>query len=505
MASLAELPNLVGFFSYSREDDEDFRGELSAIRAAIGRNLAALLGRNKRQNFRLWQDVEAIAPGKLWETEIAKAIEESVFFIPIVTPRAVQSPYCKSEFESFLARERALARNDLVFPILYLPVPALRDEAERHNDRVLTIVAERQYVDWRSFRHLDVNAPTFGREIGGFCEKIAEALRETWISPERRRQLEAAAKRLVEDEKRIRQEAEATRQVEEIVARAKPGSFVVNLAKELFGDMKTETSQEPATRMPLTAAQERALRPGDSFEEGPFCPEMIVVPSGRFLMGAPAGQGYPWEYPQHEVTIPKPFAVAKFALTFEEWDFCAAFKGWVFTVSDGGYGRDRRPVINVTWEEAHAYVKWLSSVTRGAYRLLSEAEYEYAARAGAQTEFPWGNDIDLNGKPMANYHGCGSEWDNQTAPVASFPANSFGLYDMVGNTWEWTEDLWNESYEGAPADGSPWTSGDLSLRVVRGGSWDQGPGALRPVTRFRANQSAAGSILGFRVARTLAP
>jgi hypothetical protein len=123
MASLAELPNLVGFFSYSREDDEDYRGELSAIRAAIGRNLAALLGRSKQQNFRLWQDVEPIAPGKLWDTEITTAIEEAVFFIPIVTPRAVQSPYCKSEFESFLARERAIARNDLVFPILYLPVP----------------------------------------------------------------------------------------------------------------------------------------------------------------------------------------------------------------------------------------------------------------------------------------------------------------------------------------------------------------------------------------------
>ena len=104
MASLADLPNLKGFFSYSREDDEDFRRELSAMRAAIGRNLAALLGRKKRQDFDLWQDVDAIAPGKMWEREIAKAIEESVFFIPIVTPRAVASPNCRSEFESFLAR-----------------------------------------------------------------------------------------------------------------------------------------------------------------------------------------------------------------------------------------------------------------------------------------------------------------------------------------------------------------------------------------------------------------
>jgi hypothetical protein len=193
MASLAELPNLVGFFAYSREGDEDFRGELSAIRSAIGRNLAALLGRSKRQNFRLWQDVEAIARGKLWETEIAKAIEEAVFFIPIVTPRAVQSPYCKSEFESFLARERAFGRDDLVFPILYIPVPALRDEAKRRNDRVLTIVAERQFVDWRSFRYDDVNSTAFRQKIGLFCEKVAKALNETWISPEERRELDAEA------------------------------------------------------------------------------------------------------------------------------------------------------------------------------------------------------------------------------------------------------------------------------------------------------------------------
>src|SRR5271165_1326783 len=124
MASLGELENLVGFFSYSREDDEDSRGRLSDLRDAIGRELASQLGRSKGQNFSLWQDVNAIAPGKLWEQEIAKAIEESAFFIPIVTPRAIASPYCKSEFESFLAREKALCRNDLVFPILYISVPA---------------------------------------------------------------------------------------------------------------------------------------------------------------------------------------------------------------------------------------------------------------------------------------------------------------------------------------------------------------------------------------------
>src|SRR6516165_1202636 len=156
MGSLAQLPELVGFFSYSREDDEAFRGSLSALRDAIQRDLSAQLGRTKR-NFRLWQDQVAIAPGKMWESQIAKAVEEAAFFIPIVTPRAVASKHCKFEFESFLARERALGRNDLVFPIHYILVPALLDEAEWRSDPVLSIVAKRQYVDWRPYRHVSVD------------------------------------------------------------------------------------------------------------------------------------------------------------------------------------------------------------------------------------------------------------------------------------------------------------------------------------------------------------
>ncbi len=214
MASLAQLPELVGFFSYSREDDEAFRGSLSALRDAIQRELSAQLGRTRR-NFRLWQDQEAIAPGKDWEAEITKAVEQSVFFIPIVTPRAVGSDYCKFEFASFVAREGALGRGGLVFPILWISVPALLDEAEWRADPVLSIVAKRQYVDWRSYRYVPVDTPAFGQAIDRFCGKIAETLRERWISPEERRQLEAEAKRRAEDEERIRQEAEAKRQSEE--------------------------------------------------------------------------------------------------------------------------------------------------------------------------------------------------------------------------------------------------------------------------------------------------
>jgi formylglycine-generating enzyme required for sulfatase activity len=534
MASLAQLPELVGFFSYSREDDEAFRGSLSALRDAIQRELSAQLGRRSGRNFRLWQDQEAIPPGKDWEAEITKAVEQSVFFIPIVTPRAVGSDYCKFEFSSFVAREGALGRGDLVFPILWISVPALLDETHWRDDAVLSIVAKRQYVDWRPFRHSAVDSPAFGQAIGHFCEKIAETLRERWISPDERRQLEAEARRRAEDEERVRQEAEAKRQAEER-ERLRREALAKQRAEEEARKREeaerqreipapvTVTAPAPAREKeesrvlanvtPLTAAQERALEAGDSFKEGADCPEMIVVPAGRFLMGSPAGQGFVRflmsspggqadERPQHEVTIAKPFAVAKFALTFDEWDACAAHGGCRPDVSNSGWGRGRRPVINVSWDDVQAYVKWLSSITGKPYRLLSEAEYEYAARAGTRTAYPWGNEIEA----MANCLSCGSQWDGkQTAPVGSFAANPFGLYDMVGNVWEWTEDCWNESYQGAPADGSAWTRGDCRRRVVRGGSWDDYPDFLRSASRFRFISVNRLNGLGFRVARTVTP
>jgi formylglycine-generating enzyme required for sulfatase activity len=510
MGSLAELDNLVGFFSYAREDDEDFRGELSAIRGAIGRNLAALLGKTKGRNFRLWQDVDAIAPGKLWKAEIDNAIEESAFFIPIVTPRAVQSPYCRNEFEAFLAREQALGRNDLVFPILFIPVPALKHATRTRNDRVLAIIAERQFVDWTSFGYEDISSPASRLQIRRLCEPIAERLHEPWLSPEERAQI---AKQRAEEE-RVRREAKAEEEARlgegaepdapTFLAPSPPAAFLTPSNGVLEPAPRTRERRSLASVAPLTAAQERALKPGDSFKEGGECPEMIVVRAGRFLMGSREGEGDGNEHPQHEVIIAKPFAVAKFAVTFDEWDACAASGGCRRDVSDQQWGRRRRPAINVSWDDARAYIKWLSSITGKPYRLLSEAEWEYAARAGSETKYPWGDNFQPNGKAMANARDSGSEWGGkQTAPVGSFPANAFGLHDMVGNVWEWVEDCWNGSYRGAPGDGSPWTSGDCSRRVVRGSSWFNYPGNLRSADRYGDYAGNRITVLGFRVARTL--
>jgi formylglycine-generating enzyme required for sulfatase activity len=172
--------------------------------------------------------------------------------------------------------------------------------------------------------------------------------------------------------------------------------------------------------------------------------------------------------------------------------------------SDEGWGRGRRPVINVSWDDAKAYVAWLSKKTGKSYRLLSGAEYEYATRAGTQTAYPWGNAIGTNN---ANCHACGSQWDaRQTAPVGSFAANGFGLYDMVGNVEEWMEDCYHDSYSGAPSDGSAWIEGaDCSRRIVRAGSWFFAPAFLRSAKRYWFTTDYRLNYLGFRVARTLAP
>lgn len=214
MPSLADLPELIGFFSYSRDDDEDSKGALSALRDQIQRELRGQLGRSFK-TFRLWQDKEAIAPGKLWESEIRNAISQSAFFIPIITPTVVKSPYCHFELEAFLAREQALGRSDLVFPILYIRVPALEDEAAVKKDPVLSTIARRQYVDWREFRHRDVNAPEIKTRVERFCESIVKALHEHWVAPEeRRRHDEDEARRRAEAE-RLAQEAEAQRRRDE--------------------------------------------------------------------------------------------------------------------------------------------------------------------------------------------------------------------------------------------------------------------------------------------------
>ena len=256
----------------------------------------------------------------------------------------------------------------------------------------------------------------------------------------------------------------------------------------------------------LNAEAERALKPGQRFKECTNCPEMVVVPAGSFTMGSPEDElgHYDEEGPTHKVTIARPFAVSKFETTFDDWDTCFDLGGCKTKPIDQGWGRGKRPVIFVSWVDAQEYVTWLSKQTGKPYRLLTEAEWEYAARAGSDKAYFWGGEI---GKLNANCDGCGTQWDQkQTAPVGSFAANAFGLHDMHGNVWEIVQDCYRGNYNGAPTDGSANTEGDCYRRVVRGGSWISDAQYLRSAARYRNAIDDRGSQnRGFRVARTLNP
>ncbi len=285
-----------------------------------------------------------------------------------------------------------------------------------------------------------------------------------------------------------------------------------------------------------STAQADERTPGSVFRDCDQCPEMVVIPAGRFQMGDVSGADD--ERPVHGVTISKPFAVSKYEVTKGEfahfveatgydtgntcWIWDDEEQGWEkrsgFGWRNPGYAQtDRHPVVCVSWEDAKKYVEWVSRETGQAYRLLSEAEWEYVARAGTTTRWYWGesetgqcryaNGADLQAK---KHH---SKWTvaecddgyYQTAPVGSFQANAFGVFDTAGNVWEWVEDCWNANYEGASEDGRAWTSGDCSQRVVRGGSWINYPVIVRPAYRYWDNPGNRINRFGFRIARTLTP
>ena len=246
---------------------------------------------------------------------------------------------------------------------------------------------------------------------------------------------------------------------------------------------------------------------GQRFRDCPECPDMVAVPSGTFRMGAPESEEgyYDDERPVHTVSV-RSFAVGIYEVTFAEWAACAAAGGCGGRRPDDflGRGRAHHPVVYVSWEDAQLYVLWLSVRTGERYRLLSESEWEYAARAGTTGPFHTGATITTDEANFDGRYSGGLFW-GRTLEAGSFPANGFGLHDVHGNVWEWVQDCWNSSYEGAPVDGSAWESGNCSYRVLRGGDWRCRPRLLRSASRNRNGTGVRRSYFGFRVARTLTP
>jgi len=220
---------------------------------------------------------------------------------------------------------------------------------------------------------------------------------------------------------------------------------------------------------------------------------MVVVPAGEFKMGSGTT---PYEKPEHRVAIPSPFAIGRREITFDEWDQCPCN----YRPNDRGWGRGSRPVIDISWNDAQAFVTWLSQKTGKTYRLPSEAEWEYAARGGTNSTFWWGRSI-VSG--TANCEDCSGTPPRQTLPAGSLRPNPFGLFDVAGNAAEWVEDCWNDSYRGAPRNGSAWTTGQCRQRGIRGGSFASKAPLIRPAARFKYDQDVRYYANGFRVARDM--
>jgi formylglycine-generating enzyme required for sulfatase activity len=247
------------------------------------------------------------------------------------------------------------------------------------------------------------------------------------------------------------------------------------------------------------------------------CPELVIVPAGQFQMGSADSEAgrLPNEGPVHTVTFARPFAIGKYEITFDEWEACVVAKRCE-SVGDDGWGRGRRPVIYVNFEMAQGYAQWLTEKTAEQYRVPSEAEWEYAARGGSATPWFWGTDPQQacefgnvgdesikEEHPDWPRHDCNDGF-NKTAPVGRFKPNGFGVYDTVGNVWEWVEDCFNPTYEGAPSDGRAWLSGDCIRRVDRGGGWYNKPEAVRSALRYAGDDpKRRNNTLGFRVVRSL--
>lgn len=242
----------------------------------------------------------------------------------------------------------------------------------------------------------------------------------------------------------------------------------------------------------MAAAKEAGL--SIVFRDRPDTPEMLVIPAGSYRMGS--------THNKYKATIARPFAIGKYPVTVADWKYFVENSETSYVPSDNDWEGDNLPVTNVSWNDAQNYVRWLSTHTGKTYRLLSEAEWEYAGRAGTVTEYYWGDEVGHNN---CNCQDSGSEWSKKSAsPVGSFKPNAFGLYDMLGNVWEWLEDIWHDNYEGAPVDGRAWVTGGNSLgRVMRGGSWSSFPQYARCAHRLGSVPAIRNCNFGFRLARTL--
>jgi formylglycine-generating enzyme required for sulfatase activity len=486
--------------------------------ARIRDRLAATFG-----DANVFMDVDHLLPGQRFDKELEKALAQTDVFLAVIGPRWTELLAERQDSrERDYVREEiagALQRGVVVIPVLIERTPLPRANALPEDIRDLVL-----------HQTHEVAHNGFGRDVAGLVEAIrlvrraartgadgnsgsavrwlgAAALAAllsgagwlvypwTVVSPEQAaKQQEDQAAKAKAAKKKADDEAEQRRLA---LLKAEQDRAAADARKR--AEAKRKADEEAARRDPaLSVTPGSGVSFRDRLANGqacPSCPEMVVVPAGGFMMGSPPDEAdrLSSEGPQRRVTIPRPFAVGKFEVTFVEWAACVA-EG---RCQDRYTDQNRRPLIHVSWRDAKEYAAWLSDKTGKEYRLLREAEWEYAARAGTTTRYAFGYTIS---KSQAQYGA------DKTAEVGTFPPNRWGLYDVHGNVWEWVEDAWHPNYQGAPNDGSEWREGDAALRVLRGGSWyDNGPDYLRSAVRNKQRPAYRNDNVGFRLARTLPP
>ncbi|MGO9461378.1 MAG: SUMF1/EgtB/PvdO family nonheme iron enzyme [Rhodomicrobium sp.] len=520
------------------------RGDARDQAARLRDRLVATLG-----EAHVFMDVDNLLAGERFDLKLKEALAGTEVFLAVIGARWMEllEERAASGERDFVREEiaAALAAGIPVIPVTMDRAPLPKRSSLPEDIRELAL-----------YHKHDVVYESFGRDMAALIEAIevhrrgrqgqaaeaegraAEQQRQEIETARQAREREAAeAARHAQDKERAEAEARRrARELEKAARRERAGvpwmpaaaglaavaaivlaivywphtpAPAATVGKPVPVSVEIMSPAEFACRASVGHSGEKScITPGSvkAFRDCPDCPEMVPVPAGSFMMGTSPSdkEGDDDERSQHEVRIAKAFAVGKFTVTFDEWKACADDGGCKSypSPSDSGWGKGRRPVIDVSWSDAQEYVTWLNGKVRGQpYRLLSEAEWEYAARAGTQTRYSWGDSIGNN---RANCNGCGSQWDGkQTAPVGSFAPNAFGLYDMRGNVWQWTEDCYKDNYNGAPAGGSALTTGDCSRRVLRGGSWNFYSTFLRSANRYRYLAGYRNDDIGFRLARTL--
>ena len=466
----------IGFWSYHRPDGAHSDGRMARLHTLVQGEIRIHAG----EPVHIFRDLETIRTGDDWKKEIDDALAEASFMIAIVTPGFLRSEWCCYEVNQFLKREQALGGRKLIFPIEYAYIGAFRNHrrSQVHDESVLSLLDSRQIQSFLDHRHDDPDTPAIRRIVGKLAADVDAALNPAEDTP--------AA--------------------------------------------KVSATPKPAP-----------LRP--TFPE----PEMVHISRGSFWMGATDAEHKrekvptQWrkeEQPRHKVTIGRDFALGKYPVTRGEFARFVAEtgyavpkpvrilvpgKGWIDSNShdwrDPGFPQDdQHPVVCVNHIDAESYAAWLSGKTGKTFRLPSEAEWEYACRAGTETARFWGDDRDsarlyanvadaslaraLKEKPDPERFFTFDDGFDFTSPVGTFRANPWGLHDMLGNVWEYLADDWIDNYTTGPSNETPrTTTGSDRLRVVRGASWNFNPWFVRSACRSRINDRDSDT--GFRLARTL--